>query len=132
MPLTDWLAGARVRARALLRRDAVEQDFAEEIRFHLEMETEANLRRGMSPEEARRAARLSFGGLERVREDHRDARGTRLLEDALADLRFAARWLLRRPGFALSATLTQRLRLAEGSQVEVGIRADEIVLLEED
>lgn len=126
MPLTDWLAGLRVRARALLRRDVVEQDFSEEIRFHLDMETEANLRRGMSPEEARRAARLAFGGIERVREEHRDARGTRLLEDALADLRYAARWLARRPGFALSAILT--LALGVGGATAVVCVVDGVLL----
>jgi hypothetical protein len=77
--LTAWLAELRGRARALFGRDTLERDLGDEIRFHLEMETEANIHRGMSPEEARRRARLAFGGVERVREEHRDARGLRLL-----------------------------------------------------
>jgi predicted permease len=121
-----WLAGLRGRVRALLRRGTVEQDLSEEIRFHLEMETEANIRRGMSPEEAWRATKIAFGGVERVREDHRDARGTRLLEDVLADLRYAARWLARSPGFSLSAVLT--LALGVGGTTAVVCVVDGVLL----
>jgi len=121
-----WLAGLRGRARALLRRDAVERDLSDEIRFHLEMETEANIRRGMPPDEARRAAKIAFGGVERTREDHRDARGTRLLEDVVADLRYAARWLVRSPGFALSAVLT--LALGVGGTTAVVCVVDGVLL----
>ena len=94
-----WLAGLRTRVRALVRRRDVERELAEEIGFHLEMETEANLRRGLSPAEARRLAGVAFGGVERTRESHRDARGTRWLEDLAADLRYGVRWLARTPGF---------------------------------
>ena len=73
--LPGWLADLLGRIRALVRRDAMETELSEEIRFHLEMETAANIRRGMAPYEARRAAALAFGPLERAREEHRDARG---------------------------------------------------------
>ena len=126
MPLSTWLAELRGRARALFRRGAVERGLAEEIGFHLEMETEANIRRGMSPEEARRTARVAFGGVERVREDHRDARGTRLLDDALADLRYAVRWLARSPGFTLPAILT--LALGVGGATAVVCVVDGVLL----
>src|SRR5829696_46839 len=107
------LAAVRGRLRALLRRDAVERRFTDEIRFHLEMETEKNVRRGMTPEDARRAAAIAFGGVERMREDHRDARGTRLVEDAVADLRYATRWLARSRGFTTSAIMTLAYPRAE-------------------
>jgi len=95
----------------------VERGLSEEIRFHLDMETEANIRRGMTPDQARRAAALAFGPVERVREEHRDARGTRLLEDAVADLRWAARWLAHSPGFALAVVLTLALGIGGTSAV---------------
>ena len=126
MPPSTWLAELRGRTRALFRRGAVERDLADEIGFHLEMETEANIRRGMAPDEARRAARVAFGGVERVREDHRDARGTRLLDDALADLRYAVRWLARSPGFTLPAILT--LALGVGGATAVVCVVDGVLL----
>ena len=63
-----WLNFLRVRLRGLLRREAVIRDIDEELRAHVEMETEANLARGMSPEEARRAALRSFGNFDSVRD----------------------------------------------------------------
>ena len=80
----------------------------------------------MTPDEARRAARVTFGGVERVREDHRDARGTRLLDDALADLRYAVRWLARSPGFTLPAILT--LALGVGGATAVVCVVDGVLL----
>jgi len=126
MPPSTWLAELRGRLRALFRRGALERDLADEIRLHLEMETEANIRRGMAPDEARRAARIAFGGVERVREDHRDARGTRLLDDALADLRYAVRWLARSPAFTLPAILT--LALGVGGATAVVCVVDGVLL----
>jgi putative ABC transport system permease protein len=124
--LPGWLADLVGRIRALFRRDAVERQLSEEIRFHLEMEAEANIRRGMSPEEARRAAALAFGPVERAREEHRDARGARLLEDAVADLRWAARWLAHSPGFAAAVVLT--LALGVGGTTAVVCVVDGVLL----
>src|SRR5215203_3410422 len=120
------LAAVRGRLRALLRRDAVERRFTDEIRFHLEMETEKNVRRGMTPEDARRAAAIAFGGVERMREDHRDARGTRLVEDAVADLRYATRWLARSRGFTTAAIMT--LALGIGGTTAVFCVVDGVLL----
>ena len=60
------------RVRALLHRDAVERELDEELRQHLELETERHLRAGKAPEEARRAALLTFGGMDGVKEECRD------------------------------------------------------------
>ena len=67
--------------RALLFRDQEDRDLDEELAFHLEMQTQANIARGMAPDEARRQALLQLGGLAQVREATRDARGVRWLDD---------------------------------------------------
>lgn len=78
----------------------------EEFRFHVEMETEKNLRSGLSHREARRRALVAFGGVAGHREAMRDGRGVRWLEDLVQDLRFALRSLARRPGFTAVAVTT--------------------------
>jgi putative ABC transport system permease protein len=97
------------RARGLWRRGALEREMDEEIRFHLERQTEKNVRAGMAPDEARRAAVLAFGGVERVKESARDETRPRALEELLRDLRMAGRSLRRSPGFTLAAAATLAL-----------------------
>jgi hypothetical protein len=96
----------RYRLRALFRRNAVETELDDELRFHLEHQTEQLRQAGMSPEEAARCARLAFGGPEQIREECRDARGTRWLEDWLQDLHYALRMTAKAPGFAAAAIAT--------------------------
>src|SRR5689334_9585976 len=85
------------------RRDS---DLAEELQLHIDMQTEDNVRSGMTPEDARREARLKFGAMESIKESYRDQRGAPLLEGIVADLRYAARQLRRTPGFTAAAVLT--------------------------
>src|SRR5689334_299549 len=99
------IKGARARLRALLRRGAAERDLDEELRFHIEMETEKNIRAGMSVIDARRRALRDFGGLEPTKEAHRDVRG-RWLEELAADTRYALRTLRRAPVLAGAAIIT--------------------------
>src|SRR5215475_13461127 len=89
------------RLRAQLRRGKIEREMDAEMRFHMEMETAENMRRGMSEEEARRAALLSFGGVERTKEAYRDLARFRRLEELWKDARYGARMLLKNPGFTL-------------------------------
>ena len=111
------LSGIRARLRALVHRSTTERELDSEIRFHLEQETERNLRAGMSPDEARRRARIDFGGAESVREEHRDARGVRWLEDAVADARFGTRSLLRNPVLATTAIVTLALGIGANAAI---------------
>ena len=96
----------RFRLRALFRRNALEQELDDELRFHLEQETEKHVRAGMSRDDALRRARISFGGVERIKDEARDVRGISLIDVLRQDLRYAWRGLRSRPGFAAAVVLT--------------------------
>jgi predicted permease len=100
------------RLRALRRHAGVERELDEELRFHIERHAAALLKAGLSPEEAARRARVEFGGVEQVKEDCRDARGIRPLEDLGQDIRFAARLLAKDRWFTLSAVIALALCIA--------------------
>jgi putative ABC transport system permease protein len=103
------IAGIGRRLRALLLRGRLEAELDEEIRFHLDKEIERNVARGLTPAEARRAALLAFGGIERAKEEVRDARGAHLLGEMWQDARYAGRMLRRTPGFAVVVIATMAL-----------------------
>ena len=103
------IAELRERLRALVQRAREDRELEEELRFHLEMEIEANLRRGLSPAEARRQAYLRLGGVTQVAEATRAARGVQRLEDLARDVRQGVRRLVREPGFSLPVVVTVAL-----------------------
>jgi putative ABC transport system permease protein len=112
-----WWHGIRSVVRALVDRRAEERELAEDIAFHLEMEAAKLEREGHDPAEARRLARVRFGGVDRMMERVRDERGTRWLDDAWADMRYGWRALRHSPVFALTAVLTLGLGIGATSAV---------------
>ena len=94
-----------------------ERELAEEIDSHLQMHIEDNLRSGMTPAQARHEAALRLGGVEHVKQAYRERSTLPVVENLVGDLRFALRQLLKRPGFAVTATVV----LALGIGVSVAI-----------
>src|SRR5438045_3069276 len=118
--------GLRARLRALLHPAAADDELSHEIRFHIELETEKNLRLGMRPDDARRVAVAHFGGVQRVREEHRDVRRLQWIEDFASDARFAFRSLRRTPALAGAAIIT--LTLGIGANVSIFSAVNAVVL----
>src|SRR5437899_2105387 len=98
-----------MRLRATIGSGHCDRDFGDELESILQMHVEDNLRRGMTPEEARRQAHIGLGGVEQVQQVARDRRGLPWLEVFGRDLRYAARTLLRTPGFAAVAMLVMAI-----------------------
>jgi putative ABC transport system permease protein len=113
----DPLRRLRRLLRKLTDRDRVEQELDAELRFHVEREAERHRAAGASPGQARRAALVSFGGVEGVKDQCRDAWGVRFLETLGQDLRYGLRSLLRNPAYSAVVVLTLGLGIGANTAV---------------
>src|SRR5438874_8968710 len=102
----SWPHVFAARLRGMCERKRLEHELDDEVRFHLEMQIEDNLKAGMDPEEARYAARRSFGAIEPMKETYRERRAFTLFETMAQDMRYAARTLGRSPGFTATCVAT--------------------------
>jgi predicted permease len=115
--MEHWFKRLYWRLEVLFRKDRPEAELEEEIRYHLEREIEANVRAGMSAAAARRKAMLDFGGVEWTKEQVRDVRGARILDDLFRDIRQSFRSLRRDFGLAALAILIVGLGVGASSTV---------------
>jgi putative ABC transport system permease protein len=117
------IKGITARLRAVFFNRAAERALDEEIRFHLEQETEKNVRLGMSPEDARREALVQFGGLTQTREAHQDVYAARPVEEFVADARYTLRTMRRTPALAGAAILTLALGVGANTAIFSAVNA---------
>jgi macrolide transport system ATP-binding/permease protein len=107
----------------LFSRGRMERDLDKELRFHFESQVADKMRSGVPESEARRLARLEFGGIDQIKEDCRESRGTMWVELIVQDVRYGLRQLRRAPGFTLTAVLTLALGIGSTTAIFAFVNA---------
>src|SRR5437763_16876725 len=107
-----WLSGLRVVVRSAIFRKRVEQELDEEMQYHLEQEINERLKTGLSAEEARYASLRVLGPISKSRDECRDMRGTRWVENLISDFRYSLRSIKRSKGLGFGVVVSMGLSLA--------------------
>ena len=126
MAFDRWLRQLRLRLRSIVSGSAVDRELDDELQFHIDQQIELHISRGMSRDEARRAALRAFGGIEQRKEEVRDTRRVSWLIDGVRDVRHGARLLARSPMFAAAAILS--LGVGIGANVSMFSIVDALLL----